>query len=81
MERPLIAVIGEGNVEEEEPKYKLAYELGLALIDNGYRIITGRYGGIMEAASRAGRSSGKPPREVTAHETTASPTIHNFLFV
>ncbi len=58
-DRPLIAIIGGGDIEEGDPKYELAFELGKALIDNGYRIITGGYGGIMEAASRGGRASEK----------------------
>ncbi|MCK5773990.1 MAG: TIGR00725 family protein [Thermoplasmata archaeon] len=58
-DRPLIAVIGAGDINEDDPIYGLAFELGKALIDNGYRIITGGYGGIMEAASRGGRESDK----------------------
>ncbi len=58
-DRPLIAVIGAGDINEDDPIYELAFELGKALIDNGYRIITGGYGGIMEAASRGGRASDK----------------------
>ncbi len=56
-DRPLIAIIGVGDVERDDPKYERAFELGKALIDNGYRIITGGCGGIMEAASRGGRAS------------------------
>ncbi len=58
-DRPIIAIIGAGDIKEDDLIYELAFELGKALIDNGYRIITGGYGGIMEAASRGGRASDK----------------------
>jgi uncharacterized protein (TIGR00725 family) len=56
-ERKLIAVIGDGNLQEVSEKYILAENLGRSLIDHGFRLITGGLGGIMEAASKGARSS------------------------
>ncbi|MGA1821085.1 MAG: TIGR00725 family protein [Thermoplasmatota archaeon] len=55
--RPLISVIGQGDVAGDDPRYDLAVNLGRALVDNGFRIITGGYGGIMEGASLGARQS------------------------
>lgn len=57
--RPLIAVIGDAVVEAGSPNDTLAAEIGRALIDNGYRVLTGGLGGVMEAACRGARSSPK----------------------
>ena len=59
MVRTLIAVIGIGQLEEDDPLYKLGVELGRSLIDEGFRLITGGLGGIMEAASRGAHLSEK----------------------
>jgi len=60
MKRKLvIAVIG-GNTQTATSKdLTIAEEVGYTLIDNGYRILSGGLGGVMEAASRGGRSSQK----------------------
>jgi len=55
--RPIIAVIGHGDIQKGDPRYDLSIKLGKSLIDNGYRVITGGYGGIMEGASIGARSS------------------------
>lgn len=57
--RPMIAVIGQGDIPVDDPRYDLAVKLGGALIDNEYRLVTGGYGGIMEGASFGARQSGK----------------------
>jgi uncharacterized protein (TIGR00725 family) len=57
--RPLISVIGQGDVPVDDPRYDLAVKLGKALIDKGYRLVTGGYGGIMEGASMGARQSDK----------------------
>lgn len=53
--RPVIAVIGGAHAPEAE--LAVAEELGRALVDAGYRIVTGGLGGVMAAASRGARSS------------------------
>lgn len=57
--RPLIAVIGDAKLEPGSLKDKLAEDIGRALVDAGYRVLTGGLGGVMEAASRGARSSSK----------------------
>lgn len=54
----LIAVAGDGWVEAGDLEARVAYEVGRALVDHGYRLITGGLGGVMEAACRGGRASG-----------------------
>lgn len=54
-----IAVIGDAVIEENGDKYNLAFELGRALIDNGYRLQTGGMAGVMEAAAKGAQSSAK----------------------
>lgn len=57
--RPLIAVIGDANLEPGSVKERLAEDIGRALVDAGYRVLTGGLGGVMEAASRGARLSSK----------------------
>ncbi len=57
--RPLIAVIGDAKLKPGSVKDKLAEDIGRALVDAGYRVLTGGLGGVMEAASRGARSSSK----------------------
>lgn len=54
-----IAVIGDSNIAETSNKAQLAKKLGNALIDNGYRIVTGGLGGIMRAVADGAKSSKK----------------------
>jgi len=55
--RAMIAIIGDASLESDSPKRKLAEELGRALISEGYRIVCGGLGGVMEAAGRGARSA------------------------
>jgi uncharacterized protein (TIGR00725 family) len=67
MPSPIVAVIGDGAAPEGSPAYTLAERLGQALVDAGYRVLTGGLGGIMEAASRGGaRSAAHGPASVIA---------------
>lgn len=50
MRRKIIAIVGDAEIEENGTKYKLAFEMGKALIDAGYRIQSGGLQGIMNAA-------------------------------
>lgn len=58
MRRPLIAVFGGGTLIETDPDYGLARELGRALGEAGADVMTGGYGGVMEAASRGCHEAG-----------------------
>lgn len=55
--KKLISIIGNSSVPEGDPRLSFAYEMGKALVDNGYRVVSGGMGGIMEAAMRGARSS------------------------
>lgn len=57
--RKLIAVIGDAETSAGSPKELLAEEIGCALVDAGYRVMTGGLGGVMEAACRGARSSAR----------------------
>lgn len=61
----IVAVIGDGTVPEGSPPYLLAERVGEALVDAGYRVLTGGLDGIMEGASRgAARSRAHGPASV-----------------
>jgi len=47
-----ITIFGSAIPKKDDAQYKFAYQLGAALVQNGFNICTGGYGGIMEAASK-----------------------------
>ena len=53
-----IAVFGSSEPSEGEPPYEEARRVGALLASAGYRVVTGGYGGVMEAASRGAVESG-----------------------
>jgi len=53
-----IAVFGSGEVGPGEAPWELARELGTLLGERGVPVVTGGYGGVMEAASRGAREAG-----------------------
>lgn len=57
--RKIIAIIGDARIEPNSLKYKIAFEAGKAIIDNGYRLQCGGLMGVMEAACRGAKSSEK----------------------
>jgi uncharacterized protein (TIGR00730 family) len=58
VKRPLIAVYGSSTAREGEAHWTLAYGLGRALGEAGANVMTGGYGGVMEACSRGAREAG-----------------------
>jgi uncharacterized protein (TIGR00725 family) len=54
---PIIAVIGDSEVEGGDGRDRFAEDAGRLIIDRGWRVQTGGLGGVMEAASRGGRAS------------------------
>ena len=52
-----MAVFGSSEPTEGEPAYALARSLGHQLGAAGYTVVTGGYGGVMEAASRGAREA------------------------
>ena len=65
--RPQIAVIGDSEVKMDSLKYILAKDLGKALVDHGYRIVSGGMGGVMQAVFEGARNS----EHVTGSDTIA----------
>jgi uncharacterized protein (TIGR00725 family) len=57
MRRISIGIIGDAGVERDSEQYKLAFNLGKILVENGYRIINGGMSGIMEAACLGAKSA------------------------
>ena len=57
--KPIIAVIGDAQVEPGGDCDIFAEKVGGLIIDSGYRLQTGGRGGVMEAAGRGARSSAK----------------------
>lgn len=53
-----IAVFGSSEPRDGEPAYRLAYRTGQALAGAGFSVVTGGYGGVMEAASRGASDAG-----------------------
>ncbi len=50
--RATVAVIGDGTAAEGSDAFRLGEGLGERLIAAGFRVVTGGYGGVMEAACR-----------------------------
>lgn len=56
MRKKIIAVIGNKVAEKDSINYKLGYEMGRALAQNGYRIQSGGLQGVMQAVFEGARS-------------------------
>jgi uncharacterized protein (TIGR00725 family) len=54
-----VGVIGNGTATPDSQSFRLGQQLGRALIDAGHRLVTGGLGGVMEAACKGARSSGR----------------------
>lgn len=57
--RKVVAVVGDAVVPAGSQKDVLAEEIGRALVDAGYRVMTGGLGGVMESACRGAKSSSR----------------------
>ena len=55
--RKIVAVIGNKAIEKDGVRYKIAYEIGKALVDNGYRVQTGGLQGVMSAVLEGAKAS------------------------
>lgn len=55
--RKTVAVIGNHKIEEGSVRYQMAYGIGKALVDNGYRVQTGGLLGVMKAVMQGARDS------------------------
>ncbi|MBT3222229.1 MAG: acyl-CoA synthetase [Proteobacteria bacterium] len=76
--KPVIAVVGNGSLPLDSPALTMAEELGLALVDRGYRVLTGGMGGVMEAASRGAHGSAHySPGDTIGFLPRSEPTTAN----
>lgn len=57
--RKIVAVVGNSLADENSVNYKLAFEIGKLLIDNGYRLQCGGLNGVMLAACKGAHASKK----------------------
>jgi uncharacterized protein (TIGR00730 family) len=55
---PAVTVFGSARVPEGDPRYELGREIGRALAEAGFAVITGGGPGLMEAANRGCREAG-----------------------
>lgn len=57
--KPIVSVIGDAVVDENDEEYQLGVEIGKLLVDAGFRVQTGGLGGIMEAVFKGAKESSK----------------------
>lgn len=57
--RTIVSVIGNGVCDENSKRAKIAFEVGKALVDNGFRVMTGGLGGVTEYALKGAKASEK----------------------
>src|SRR4051795_3680184 len=53
-----ITIFGGSRVEPDSDEYLAAQQLGHALAERGFSVVTGGYNGVMEAVSRGARAAG-----------------------
>jgi len=57
--KKIIAIIGNANIDEDIEKQNISFQLGKLIIDNGFVLVTGGLGGVMEYASKGAKASEK----------------------
>jgi uncharacterized protein (TIGR00730 family) len=58
IDRPAVTIFGSARVDEDDPVYKLAEEIGRRLAEAGFAVVTGGGPGVMEAANRGAQAAG-----------------------
>lgn len=53
----LVAVVGDARLEPGDPRVEIARDVGRGLVDEGFRLLTGGLGGVMEAACAGAHES------------------------
>ncbi|NLE51638.1 MAG: LOG family protein [Chloroflexi bacterium] len=56
--RRVVAVYGSAGVTPSDPDWQVAHEVGRALAEGGYAVLSGGYGGVMEACSQGAAEVG-----------------------
>ena len=63
--KQIVAIIGDRHCSPDESKARIAFDMGCALVDNGYRVLTGGMGGketddgVMDFAMKGARFSNR----------------------
>ncbi|MFZ5802182.1 MAG: LOG family protein [Candidatus Omnitrophota bacterium] len=68
-----VTVFGSGSARQGSRAYRLAYALGHALAHKGFFVMTGGYGGVMEAAARGAKEAGGRTVAVVIRGSRARP--------
>ena len=58
IDRPAVSIFGSARVEETHPAYLSALEVGRRFAEEGFAVVTGGGGGVMEAANRGAKEGG-----------------------
>ena len=83
-----VTIFGSARLKESHPYYQKAHEVGAMLADEGYTVITGGGGGVMEAGNRGayehdGKSLGfniQLPQEQTLNPYTSDSQTFRYFF-
>ncbi len=80
--QPAITVFGSARVKTDSEYYKMAFQSGKKLAENGFSVITGGGPGMMEAANRGAFEAGGVSvgmNIVLPHEQKPNPYIHDVI--
>ncbi|MDE6303162.1 MAG: LOG family protein [Clostridia bacterium] len=55
--KKLVSIIGDAVIDKDSNKREFAFNMGKALIDNGYRVVSGGMGGVMQAVFEGAHAS------------------------
>ncbi|MFA6562450.1 MAG: LOG family protein [Verrucomicrobiia bacterium] len=74
--KTLITVFGGSRCSPDSAEYRDAVKLGRLLAGQGFTVVCGGYGGVMEAVSRGARAAGGEVLGITLTQRAAAPNEH-----